>query len=78
MITSEPVELPNIFPLVSRMVARASASVFVGLELCKNDELIDIFQNITMDIGSSMLRVSSSWFEPFDWLMRYKMRYVNN
>ncbi|KAI8144566.1 cytochrome P450 [Fennellomyces sp. T-0311] len=67
----EPKELPHMFPLVQRMVARASASVFVGKELAKDDDLVDTFQNITTDIGS-MIRIQS-WLEPFTWLMRLRM-----
>ena len=63
-----------MFPLVQRMVARASASVFVGEELAKDEELIDVFQNITTDIGS-MIRVES-WLEPFDTLLWFRMWYV--
>ena len=37
-------ELPHVYKLVQRMVARASASVFVGEQLCKDSDLIDIFQ----------------------------------
>ncbi|KAI9268107.1 cytochrome P450, partial [Phascolomyces articulosus] len=68
---NEPKELPHMYPLVQRMVARASASVFVGKELAKDDELVNVFQHITTDIGS-MIR-TESWLEPFDTLMWLRM-----
>ncbi|KAI9490971.1 cytochrome P450 [Zychaea mexicana] len=70
---NEPKELPHVYKLVQRMVARASASVFVGEELAKNDELIDIFQNITIDIGS-LLRPKIPIMMFFPRLMGMQMR----
>ncbi|KAI9495644.1 cytochrome P450 [Zychaea mexicana] len=68
---NEPKELPHMYPLVQRMVARASASVFVGTKLAKDDELVSVFQNITTDIGS-MIR-TESWLEPFASLLHFRM-----
>ncbi|KAG2223854.1 hypothetical protein INT45_012727, partial [Circinella minor] len=69
----EPMELPDIYMLVQRMVARASASVFVGEELCKDSDLIDIFQNLTTDIGS-LLRPKIPIMMFFPRLMGLQMR----
>ena len=68
---AEPKLIYHMYPFVQRMVARASASVFVGLDLCKDDELVTVFQNLTTDIGST-LRVAS-WLERFTTLMRLRM-----
>ena len=58
------------------MVARASASVFVGTRLCQNPELVSSFQEITGDLGS-YLRFENYWLEPFPVLMKLKMWCVN-
>ncbi|KAI9470411.1 cytochrome P450 [Zychaea mexicana] len=50
---AEPRELPHLFPPVLHMVARASASVFVGLDLCQDQEVLGAFKyidNILQDI----------------------------
>ncbi|KAI7850426.1 cytochrome P450 [Circinella umbellata] len=68
-------ELPHLYPLVQRMVSRASASVFVGTKLCQNSELITSFQEITGDLGS-YIRAENYWIEPFQVLMKLKMWYI--
>ncbi|KAI8147964.1 cytochrome P450 [Fennellomyces sp. T-0311] len=70
---TKPTELEGVYPLVQRMVARASASVFVGEELCKNSELVDIFQHLTLDVGS-MLRPKNPLMIFFPSLMSIQMK----
>ena len=57
------------------MVARASASVFVGEELCKNKQVINIMQTLTTDLGNFHPRYNSTWLTGFPWLMKLRMRY---
>ncbi|ORX60472.1 cytochrome P450 [Hesseltinella vesiculosa] len=69
-VTDEGITLPHFFPLVQDAVARASASVFVGLELAKNEALIDSFKNMVIQIGSEVKPIP--WLEPFPTLMRLR------
>ncbi|KAI9495643.1 cytochrome P450 [Zychaea mexicana] len=66
------VEIQHMYPLVQRMVARASASVFVGEKLSQDLDLIASFQDITTDLGS-MIRFENYWLETFSFLMKLKM-----
>ncbi|KAI8144574.1 cytochrome P450 [Fennellomyces sp. T-0311] len=70
---TKPMEVRHMFPIILRMVARASASIFVGEKLCKDPELVAVFQNITGDIGSMHPRVHQTWMEPFWGLLRLRM-----
>ncbi|KAI9268108.1 cytochrome P450 [Phascolomyces articulosus] len=65
-------DLPHLYPLVQRMVSRASASVFVGEKLCNDPNLVTSFQEITGDLGAH-IRFSNPWLEPFQSLMKLKM-----
>ncbi|KAI7851355.1 cytochrome P450 [Circinella umbellata] len=67
---TEPKEVSNIFPLIQRMVARGSATVFVGGKLCQNDQIVSIMQNITTDIGKMHPRYHQSWVVGFPWMMK--------
>ncbi|CAO3627496.1 unnamed protein product [Cunninghamella blakesleeana] len=54
-IPSEGKEFHHIYPMVQHMVAKASASVFVGIDLAKNDLLIDSFENMVIEVGTELL-----------------------
>ncbi|KAI9470409.1 cytochrome P450 [Zychaea mexicana] len=72
---TEPRELSNLFLTVQHMVAKASASIFVGLDLCENKELVEAFKYITTDVGQS-IRMDSVFFERFSTLNRLRMWYT--
>ncbi|CAO3627508.1 unnamed protein product [Cunninghamella blakesleeana] len=44
----------HVFPMMQHMVAKASASVIVGIELAKNEQLIDSFKNMVIEVGSEL------------------------
>ncbi|KAI9309163.1 cytochrome P450 [Cunninghamella echinulata] len=43
------------FPIIQHMVAKASATVFVGPELAKNEKLVDSFKNMVSEVGSELV-----------------------
>ena len=58
--------------MVQHMVAKASASVFVGLDLCENENLIEAFREITTDVGLSF-RMDNVWLDRFITLNKFRM-----
>ncbi|KAG2224161.1 hypothetical protein INT45_000176 [Circinella minor] len=72
LIYIEPKELSNLFSMVQHMVAKASASVFVGLDLCENENLIEAFREITTDVGLSF-RMDNVWLDHFITLNKFRM-----
>ncbi|ORX60473.1 cytochrome P450 [Hesseltinella vesiculosa] len=73
-ISAEGKQFPHVYGLVQHPVALASASVFVGPELSKNELLIDSFKNMVIDVGSELL--PNPWLEPFPRLNRLRMWWV--
>ncbi|KAI8065228.1 cytochrome P450 [Gongronella butleri] len=71
VVPNEGLELAHIFPVVQHAVARASASVFVGPDLAKNDMLIDSFKNMVMEVGMELQ--PKPWLEPYPSLMKFRM-----
>ncbi|KAI9257383.1 cytochrome P450 [Phascolomyces articulosus] len=72
---TEPKELSNLFSTVQHMVAKASASIFVGLNLCENKQVIEAFKEITTDVGLAF-RMDNIWLERFTMINRLRMWYV--
>ena len=58
--------------MVQHMVAKASASVFVGTELAGNKEVVEAFEYIVFDIARSA-RNNNPWLEYFTSLNRFRM-----
>ncbi|CAO3627512.1 unnamed protein product [Cunninghamella blakesleeana] len=54
IITDEGKIYNHVFPMIQHMVAKASASVIVGIELAKNEQLIDSFKNMVIEVGSEL------------------------
>lgn len=71
----EPKELVHLFPLLQHMVAKASASIFVGTELAADDAVVETCKNIAIDIGSE-LGPSSYIMDAFPSLARLRMWYI--
>ncbi|KAI7858128.1 cytochrome P450 [Circinella umbellata] len=72
---AEPKELPNLFSMVQHMIAKASASIFVGLELCENENLVEAFREVTTDVGLSF-RMDNVWLDRFITLNKFRMWYI--
>ncbi|ORX60470.1 cytochrome P450 [Hesseltinella vesiculosa] len=70
-VPAEGIEIENAFPFLQHLVARASASVFVGIELAKNEELVDSFQNMVSNISSGLK--PKPWLEYFPSLTKLGM-----
>ena len=77
-IAGDSVEIADIHRLLHRMVARSSASVIVGEDLCKNSEIIDIFQNLTKEIISLHPRYSPVREALFPWIQQLQTWYVRD
>ena len=71
-IYTEPKELFNLFSTVQHMVSKASASIFVGLELCENANLVEAFEEITTDVGSAF-RLDNVWMDRFIIINKFRM-----
>lgn len=71
----ESKELPHLYPLVQNMVARAIASILVGLKLCKDKELLETFKNVAVDIGSE-LNPDNYLYEAFPTISRLRQWYL--
>ena len=54
------------------MVSKASASIFVGLELCENGNLVEAFKEITTDVGSAF-RMDNVWMDRFTTINKFRM-----
>ncbi|KAI9019971.1 cytochrome P450 [Phycomyces nitens] len=67
-------DLPHVYPLVQHMIAKASASIFVGEKLADNPLLIDSFKNMVIDVGSEL--TPNPWIEPFPLLVYLRMWYI--
>ncbi|KAI8342479.1 cytochrome P450 [Chlamydoabsidia padenii] len=67
-------EFDHVYPLMQHLVAKATASVFVGIELTKNEALVDSFKNMVMEIGSIM--GPKPFREYFPNLMKWHMWYI--
>ncbi|CAO3627492.1 unnamed protein product [Cunninghamella blakesleeana] len=64
----------NAYFMIQHMVAKASASVFVGSDLAKNEQLIDSFKNMTVEIASEM--APNGFLEILPSLARLRMFYI--
>ncbi|CAO3620557.1 unnamed protein product [Cunninghamella echinulata] len=53
-VPAEGKKFDHGFRLIQHMVAKASATVFVGAELAKNEHLIDSFKNMVLEVGSEL------------------------
>ncbi|CAO3593299.1 unnamed protein product [Absidia cylindrospora] len=53
-VPAEGKEFYHVYPFVQHMVAKASASVFVGVELAKNEQLVDSFKNMVLEVGAEL------------------------
>ncbi|CAO3627516.1 unnamed protein product [Cunninghamella blakesleeana] len=73
-VPSEGKEIYHVYPMVQHMVAKASASVFVGTELAKNDLLIDSFKNMVIEVGTEL--IPRPTMELFNSLNTLRMWYV--
>ncbi|ORX60471.1 cytochrome P450 [Hesseltinella vesiculosa] len=69
-VSDEGITLPGVFPLVQQAIARANASVFVGVELAKNEQLIDSFKNMVLQMGAEFKPIP--WLEPFPTVMHIR------
>nr|ATF27934.1 steroid 11 beta hydroxylase [Absidia caerulea] len=74
VVPDEGKEFDHVYPLVQHMVAKASASVFVGPELAKNEQLIDSFKNMVLEVGSEL--APKPYLEFFPNLMRLRMWFI--
>ncbi|KAI8147549.1 cytochrome P450 [Fennellomyces sp. T-0311] len=70
----EPRVLENLFSTVQHMVAKASASIFVGEHLCKDEDLVETFKNITTEVGSE-IRFDNKWLHYFERINQIRMWY---
>ncbi|KAI9312898.1 cytochrome P450 [Dichotomocladium elegans] len=69
------VELAHLYPLMQNMIAKASASIFAGVELAKNEDLIWVFKHMVLDIGKEIN--TNNWFlEAFPSFNRLRMWYI--
>lgn len=73
-IPDEGKEFDHVFPMVQHMVARASASVFVGNDLVENELLIDAFKKMVLEVGSEITR--KPLLELFPRLLKFRMWYI--
>ncbi|CAO3620605.1 unnamed protein product [Cunninghamella echinulata] len=53
-IPTEGKDYYHLYPMIQHMIAKASATVFVGTELSKNPQLIDTFKNMVAEVGSQV------------------------
>ncbi|KAI8337992.1 cytochrome P450 [Chlamydoabsidia padenii] len=74
VVPEEGKEFDHVYPLVQHMVAKASASVFVGAELAKNEQLINSFKYMVLELGSEL--TPKPYLEFFPNLMRLRMWYI--
>ncbi|KAG2219502.1 hypothetical protein INT45_002819 [Circinella minor] len=73
---TEPKEIYHLYPLLNRMVTRASATIFVGEELCKDESILQVMQGITAKIGQYHPRVNPTWLTGFPSLMGIYFWYI--
>ena len=58
------------------MVTRASATIFVGEELCKDERVLEVMQGITAKIGRYHPRFNQTWLTGFPSLMGIYFWYI--
>nr|ANH61882.1 CYP5311B1 [Absidia caerulea] len=74
VVPAEGKEFNHVYPFVQHMVAKASASVFVGVELAKNEALVDSFTNMVLEVGGAL--GPKPYMEYFPNLMKLHMWYI--
>ncbi|KAI8638058.1 cytochrome P450 [Parasitella parasitica] len=61
--------VPNLLPFIRRFVSKYSASAFVGVRMCQDENLIRAFEHAVADIGPEFKpgpsRVIFPWFNSF-------------
>ncbi|CAO3627500.1 unnamed protein product [Cunninghamella blakesleeana] len=70
-IPAEGKDFYHVYPMVQHMVAKASAAVFVGINLTQNEQLIDSFKNMVLEVGAELS--PKPFFELFPTLNRFRM-----
>ncbi|CAO3627488.1 unnamed protein product [Cunninghamella blakesleeana] len=70
-IPAEGKEFDHVFPMVQHMIARATASVFVGNKLVENEQLVDAFKNMVLEVASEITR--KPFLEIFPRLVKARM-----
>lgn len=58
-------DIPHVYMLTQHMVAKASASVFVGEELAQNPDLIDSFKTMVIEVAKTR-NTPRPWLELFE------------
>ncbi|ORY98209.1 cytochrome P450 [Syncephalastrum racemosum] len=58
-------DIPHVYMLTQHMVAKASASVFVGETLADDPYLIDSFKNMVIEVAKTR-NTPRPWLEPFE------------
>ncbi|KAG0163763.1 hypothetical protein DFQ28_009719 [Apophysomyces sp. BC1034] len=63
---TEPVVLPNFLPYIQSLIGRSSAAAFVGLELCKDNDLMHTFEKVVTEVSAEIFpgpfRAIFPWF----------------
>lgn len=54
IILDDEFEVPDLLLFLRKFVSKYSASAFVGLEMCEDDNLIYAFEHAVADIGREM------------------------
>ncbi|OZJ05603.1 hypothetical protein BZG36_01483 [Bifiguratus adelaidae] len=78
--TNEPMTVDDTYALLSTMVAKAGASVFVGEKLCENRKLVELFRTMTSEVGEAFGRYALLQLLPSvqKFFIRYLWQYVFN
>lgn len=67
-------DIMHLYTLVQHMVAKASATVFVGADLAENLSLLDTFKNMVIEVGSELK--PKPWLEPFPRIARLRQWFI--
>ncbi|KAF7727491.1 hypothetical protein EC973_007469 [Apophysomyces ossiformis] len=70
----EPVILPDFQPYIRKLIARSSAAAFVGLDLCKDPELLSSFETVVSEVSKELF--PGPFRAVFPWLNKLYMSIV--
>lgn len=73
-------DVEHLYPVMLKMIARAMATVFVGERLGQDEDVTEIFQNVTAQVGQFMGLGATAWYSHYlpgigRWYIWFKMHY---
>ncbi|ORX59008.1 cytochrome P450 [Hesseltinella vesiculosa] len=66
--------IPHVFPFIHHLVAKSSASIFIGTRLAEDNDLLGALNELMVNVNAEI--APKPWLEPFPSLMKLRMYWI--